>query len=34
MINIGRAYEMARKVVDVEDDNLGKAIQGLGATVS
>lgn len=34
MITVGRAYEMARKVVEIQDDTAGKAIQNLGSPVS
>ena len=34
MVTVGRAYEMARKVVEVQDDVVGKAIQGLGAPLA
>jgi flagellar basal body rod protein FlgG len=30
MIALGRAYDSAKKVLDVSDDNAGKAIQYLG----
>ncbi|MEI6714132.1 MAG: flagellar hook-basal body protein [Verrucomicrobiota bacterium] len=34
LISVGRAYEMAKKVVEVHDDTLGKAIQTLGAPLA
>lgn len=34
MVTVGRAYEMAKKVVEVQDDTVGKAIQGLGAPLA
>lgn len=34
MVTVSRAYEMARKVVEIQDDTAGKAIQTLGNPVS
>jgi len=30
MITLGRAYDAAKKVLDISDDSAGKAIQYLG----
>jgi flagellar basal body rod protein FlgG len=34
MVTVSRAYEMARKVVEVQDDVVNKTIQSLGNPVS
>lgn len=34
MITVSRAYELARKVVETQDDSAGKAIQSLGNPIS
>ena len=33
LVSVSRAYEMAKKVVEVHDDTMGKAIQSLGAPI-
>lgn len=34
LVSVSRAYETARKIVEVQDDTVGKTIQSLGAPVS
>jgi len=34
LVTVSRAYEMAKKVVEVHDDTMGKAIQSLGAPIA
>lgn len=33
MVMVSRAYEASRKVIEINDDNMGKAIQNLGSAV-